>query len=97
MSMIKIEKSEQNPNIPVYNDKGWNGPGGIKMTLAERDLARAKAYFGDPTKFKDNKKLTDEKTITYEAYKHKDTKKELKKASEKADALGRDLLEGYLN
>lgn len=77
--MIKIDKSEQNPDISVYNDKGLVGPGGKKMTLAERDLARAKAYFGDPTKFKDNKKLTNEKTIEYQAYKHKDTKNELKK------------------
>ena len=77
--MIKIDKSEQNPDISVYKTKRWKGPGGKKMTLAERDLAKAKAFFGDPNKFKDNKKLTNEKTIKFEAYAHKDTKDELKK------------------
>jgi len=76
--MISISKSTSDPNISVYKHNRWKGLDGKKTTLANRDLQKAIAYYGDSTKFNNNQKLTNEKSIKYEAYSHKDTKEVLK-------------------
>lgn len=75
--MIFIDKPKAEPNISVFKEANWNGAHG-KVTLAERDLERAIAYYGDPANFKDNVKLTTEKAKKFEAYCHPETKAELK-------------------
>lgn len=76
--MIRIYKSKEVPNVSVYKKKRWTGPNGTKMTLAERDLIKAINYYGDPTKFDNNRKITKEKAIKYEAYSHPEIKELLK-------------------
>ncbi|HEX3526538.1 MAG TPA: hypothetical protein VH988_05685 [Thermoanaerobaculia bacterium] len=75
--MIKINRGHQPPGLKVYTSKSVKALDGVtKVTKAEQELERAIAFFMDPNRFSNEKKLTRD-TFTFAVYKDPEIQEKL--------------------
>jgi uncharacterized protein (TIGR02646 family) len=74
--MIRIDRGPLPPTVKALCVPTVPAEDGQLVTKAEFERRRAQAYFGDPKKFANNQKLTDEK-FKFDVYKDRDLSREL--------------------
>ena len=75
--MIFIEKESKAPDISVYTSKRSQLPDGTRVTKAEKETLMAINFYGDPTKFSNNRKVTPDSDPEFKVYSNKKLKKKL--------------------